>query len=88
MCHNRTPRRITQGPGGVPDGRPLCLSLGGLDGGLATDSTAGGGGTGGDTGRGPGPTCTLTATGDKDRDLAVGAVVHSKQDGSGGAGMA
>ena len=55
LCHQRTPRCSTQGPGGVPYVRPFGLFPGVLDGGLVTESTEGVVGTGGNTGRGPGP---------------------------------
>ena len=83
-----SPRRSTQGTGGVPDGGPLALLPGGMDGSLATGTAASRLGTEGRTGRGPGPTRTLTATSNKYQFLAESAAVHSKWDGSGGTGMA
>ena len=80
LCHHRTPGYSTKVSSEVTDGQPLGLSPGGLDGGLATESTAGGGGTGGYTSKVPGPKRMLTAMGDKDRGLADGAAVHSKRD--------
>ena len=58
-----TPRRSDQGPGGVPDSRPLGMHPRGTEGGLAAERTAGGGGPGSDHYRGPGPRCMSTVTG-------------------------
>ena len=87
MCHHRTHSRGTQGPGGIPDGRPLGLPSGGSDGREETGVESGRGGADGCTGGDPVIACTLHATSGKDRGLAHGAAVHSQWDGAGGPGV-
>ena len=88
LSHHRTPRRIAQGPGGVPDGRLISLNPRGKDGGTEAKRPAGGGGPGKELSRGFVPRRTLTETVDKDRGIADGASVHIKWDVNGCAGMA
>ena len=87
LCHHRTPRRIAQGPGGVPYSIPLRLPLVGKDGGAEAESPADGGGPGVYLSGGPGPRCPLTTLGKEDEVMADGAAVCSKWDGTGCAGM-
>ena len=50
-----TPFHRSQGPGGFPDGGPLCLPLGGKDGGAEAERPTDGGDPGGDFSGGAGP---------------------------------
>ena len=52
LCHHRTPRLITKGPGGVLDGKSLDLSLGWSDVGSTAEYTHVRGGTGAENSRG------------------------------------
>ena len=76
MCHHSTPRRSSQGIGGVLYGGPLSLPPRGTDVGSEEERPAGGGGPGRDNHRGPSPRCASTATGDKVWGLADSVAVH------------
>ena len=86
--NHRTLSHGTQGLGGVPDGGPLGLPPGGLDGSQDTRTAAGRGGSDGRTGVVPGLTSMSTAMSEKDRGLDDSAAVHSQRDRYGGTGMA
>ena len=87
LCNHSTLSRGSQGPSGIPDGRPLGLPPGGSDGCAVTGGETIRGGADSGTGGVPGTAGTSYATSGKDWGLAHGAAVHSQRDGARWPGM-